>query len=89
LRNEIHIFEQEISDRQRALDNMQGEFKLRQFALSKAERAQRKAEVSLDNLRLRSQVKCADPDLSRQIALLQMELDAKHVYLDKLRSLLS
>lgn len=68
---------------------MQSEFKLRQYALPKAERAQRQAEVSLDNLHLRSQLDCADREMSRQIALLQVELDAKHVYLDKLRSLLS
>eukprot|EP00644_Phytophthora_capsici_P008256 jgi/Phyca11/114348/e_gw1.26.334.1 len=67
MRKEIEQYEHEISERRKALADMKRDFTILQFSMTKAEKAQRKAEL----------------------ALIDVELQAKDVYLEKLRSLLT
>ncbi|KAL3659545.1 hypothetical protein V7S43_015533 [Phytophthora oleae] len=67
MRKEIEQYEHEITERRKALSDMKRDFTILQFLMTKAEKAQRKAEL----------------------ALIDVELQAKDVYLEKLRSLLT
>ncbi|KAK1938023.1 hypothetical protein P3T76_009173 [Phytophthora citrophthora] len=67
MKKEIEQYELEINERRKALGDMKRDFTILQFSMTKAEKAQRKAEL----------------------ALIDVELQAKDVYLEKLRSLIT
>lgn len=98
LREEIDLYAQEIGERQFMLTEQRSEFLLMQFKLTKAERATRAAEVRmcagavvlLADWRAHH-VKCSlalSGACSRQLSLLELEIDAKRAYLERLRLVL-
>ncbi|TYZ66343.1 hypothetical protein PybrP1_004926 [[Pythium] brassicae (nom. inval.)] len=102
LREEIDLYAQEIDERQLLLTEQKNEFLLMQYKLTRAERVTRAAEVrvrrscgaaSWGDARFCSlggvllwmlTLSCA----RRQLSLLELEIDAKNAYLERLRLVL-